>query len=287
VIPRRAFFLTPLLLRAQPRHADLVWVWLKGRELPAGVAESSIVLSRHYAADPRPAQALKAIWTGKFPHAVRQDDASLASVLQDFGYTHMPGTPAQAVELLKGARTGPLFLEVQEEAGMAQLLDAASGAMMVFTRQASGKVSFREEAVHHPLALRQPGVLSPKASTSTLFSQVDLMPTILWLLNLRPALETQGRNLGPVLQGTVADVPDSVFIEGPNFRSVVRGYDKLVADLSGAPLHLYHLLEDPLEELDVMEDPKARLIRDAMLALAQVWIKRIGDRIDPSGLKER
>jgi hypothetical protein len=96
-----------------------------------------------------------------------------------------------------------------------------------------------------------------------------------------------GRNLGPVLQRTVADIPDSVYIQGPAFRIVIRGYDKLVTDLNGAPVHMYHLLDDPLEETDVVEDARARLVRDAMLALTLVWRKKLSDGIDPSGLKER
>ena len=53
------------------------------------------------------------------------------------------------------------------------------------------------------------------------------------------------------------------------------------------PPALFNLAEDAAEEIDLVTDPRSRLIRDALTALTQVWMRRTGDQIDPSGLRVR
>ena len=140
---------------------------------------------------------------------------------------------------------------------------------------------------HLVLAIRYPGVLRPGTASGILMSQVDLMPTLASLSGVEVPREVQGRNLAPLLKHARVEIPDSIFLQGPSWRAVIRGYDKLVTDFKGSPLHQYNLADDPLEETDLVTDPRSRLIRDALLALTQVWMRRIGDQVDPSGLKVR
>jgi hypothetical protein len=99
--------------------------------------------------------------------------------------------------------------------------------------------------------------------------------------------EVQGRNLAPLLRGEGGEPPDSVFVEGNTWRVLIRGYHKLVTDLTGTPEHLYNLASDPDEQSDLLRDPSSRLTLDGLVALTQVWMRRLGDGLDPSGLKRR
>ena len=74
---------------------------------------------------------------------------------------------------------------------------------------------------------------------------------------------------------------------GEEWRAVIRGYDKLVMDLHGDVKHLYNLAEDPMEAVDLAEEPSAQLTRDALVALIRVWQRTVNDGIDPYGLHRR
>jgi hypothetical protein len=130
-------------------------------------------------------------------------------------------------------------------------------------------------------------LLKPRVADNLLVSQVDLMPTLAALCGIAAPAEAQGRNLAPLLRGEAGEPPDSVYVEGSTWRVVIRGYQKLVTDLTGTPVRLYNLAADPGEQNDLMRDPSSRLTLDGLLALTQVWMRRLGDRLDPSGLKRR
>jgi len=68
---------------------------------------------------------------------------------------------------------------------------------------------------------------------------------------------------------------------------VVQGFEKLVADMEGNVTHLYNLADDPLEMVNLANVSAQQLKRDAMLALMRVWMKKLGDGVDASGLKKR
>jgi arylsulfatase A-like enzyme len=171
-------------------------------------------------------------------------------------------------------------------AGVEDALKSSPESAAVFTKEAGQGDSAREIAVHLPLAIRFPG-LAPRTASGILMSQVDLMPTLASLFGLMPPDEVHGRNLAPLLKREEAEIPDSIFLQGPDWRAVIRGYDKLVTDLKVVPLHQYNLAEDPGEETDQVTDPRVRLIRDALRALTQQWMKKVVDQIDPSGLRVR
>src|SRR5205814_960956 len=142
-----------------------------------------------------------------------------------------------------------------------------------------------EKSIHVPLAIWYPKVLKTRVADNLLVSQVDLLPTLADLCGVAAPPEIQGRNLAPLLRGEPGEPPDSVFIEGNTWRVVVRGYQKLITDLTGAPEHLYNIAADPGEQNDLVRDPSSRLTLDGLVALTQVWMRRLGDGLDPSGLK--
>jgi hypothetical protein len=256
VLTRRAVLLAPAVLYGQRPRVGVNWIWLPGRELPYGVADSSIVFTRAYVADPRRDKFRLAATTGKFSHAVNPGDPTLESMLKDAGLPYtVNGRDVQPITVYAGA--------------------------------GDGDDSPAEQSIHMTLAIRYPAVLEPRVSSGIQISEVDLMPTIAALCGVVPPAEVQGRNLSALLRKESANVPDSVYVQGGYWRVVIRGYDKLVTDLTGAPEHLYNLAEDPHEETDLVNEQRGRLIRDALAALMQIWMRKLGDRIDPSGLKQR
>ena len=63
--------------------------------------------------------------------------------------------------------------------------------------------------------------------------------------------------------------------------------------MSGGPwcaeeaTRLYKLADDPNEQNDLAHDREHELTRDSLLALAQQWMRKLGDGIAPSGLRLR
>lgn len=267
MLSRRTFALLPVALAAQGLRPGLIWVWCEGEDLPLGVRGQAIVFPRCYVADGRSDEARHASETGRFAHASSEDDATLGSILKQAGISYREITlepDASAVAVLEGARD----------------------SIVVFTSAAPfGSPS--EKSIHAPLAIWYSRLLKPRVADNLLVSQVDLMPTLAALCGIAAPAEAQGRNLAPLLRGEAGEPPDSVYVEGSTWRVVIRGYQKLVTDLTGTPVRLYNLAADPGEQNDLMRDPSSRLTLDGLLALTQVWMRRLGDRLDPSGLKRR
>jgi arylsulfatase A-like enzyme len=149
-----------------------------------------------------------------------------------------------------------------------------------------------EESIRIPLAIRYPGVIRAGTRSEVLVSQVDLLPTLLRWCGVAPPEAAQGRDLSAIMAGQATDRPDSIYAQGrraqkDEWRMVVQGYDKLAADLEGNVTHLYNLADDPYEMVNLVSASAQQLKRDALLALMRVWMRRLGDGVDASGLKKR
>ena len=250
MIRRRDFLLSALALRAQSR-SRLAVLWIRAGSIPDEFAQDSVVFPRAYTACPRPGFAQRALETGKFPHAFDAADESLRDV---FGFPESPADPN-------------LIVVVTAESG-------------------DGDESPFERSVRVPLAIRWPGKWKPRVAPEILISHVDLFATLF-------AKEgTQGRDLSALIERGQGDVPDSVYAEGrlgekDEWRTVVRGFDKIIFTPQEEVTHLYNLADDPNETRNLAQDHDHELTRDAMLALARVWMRRLNDGIDPSGLRRR
>lgn len=149
-----------------------------------------------------------------------------------------------------------------------------------------------EETMRMPLAIRYPRVLGGASQNDMLVSQVDIMPTLLKWCGAAIPGATQGRDLSALLAGQPGDRPDSVYAEGrlgrkDEWRMLVRGYDKLVVDLEGSVTHLFNLADDPYEMTNLANVSAQQLKRDSLLAIQRQWMKKLGDGVDPSGLRKR
>jgi arylsulfatase A-like enzyme len=222
--------------------------------VPREFARESVVFPRAYTCCPAAGSAQRALETGRFPHAAHPQDPSIAALVS--------GTSsAEAITVLT----------------------AESG---------NDQDSPFERSVRVPLAIRWPGNLKPRVADELLISHADVLPTLLAWLGIAPPEELQGRNLSGVIQTGQGELPDSVYVEGRlglpgEFRLVVRGYDKLVIHPREEATSLYNLVDDPAEETDLAHDREHELTRDSMLALARQWMRKLGDGLDPSGLRLR
>lgn len=154
-----------------------------------------------------------------------------------------------------------------------------------------GAESYFEESSHVPLIVRYPGKLTADQSAMPV-SGVDLMPTLLGFCGAEIPENAQGRDLSSLLLSGQGDRPESIYAQGRlgtkgEWRMIVRGLDKLVVGEDLSPAHLYNLGLDPFEEDDLVGDSGQRVRRDELLALLRIWMKRVGDRMDPSGLRRR
>lgn len=243
----------PLALAAQAARPRVEITWIKGPQVPEEFARESIVFPRAYTCCPAAGLAKKAIETGRFPHAARPDDPSIPGLFSS-----------------RGSET-------------VTVLTAESG---------NGEDSPDQRSILVPLAIRWPGKLKPRIAGEMLISHADVLPTLLALAGIAPPEGLQGRDLSKLIQSGAGEVPDSVFAEGRlglpgEWRAVVRGYDKLVIRPQEDATRLYNLADDAGEANDLAHDREHELTRDSMLALARQWMKKLGDGVDPSGLRLR
>ena len=149
-----------------------------------------------------------------------------------------------------------------------------------------------EETIRIPLAIRYPRVLRGGSQSDMLVSQVDLMPTLLrWCGAVIPE-SVQGRDLSTLLAGQAGERPDAVYAEGrlgqkDEWRMLVHGFDKLVVDMEGNVVYLFNLADDPLEQTNLANVSAEQLKRDSLLAMERLWMKKLSDGLDASGLKKR
>jgi len=249
-VTRRTILLMPLALAAQPVRPRIEIRWVTA--IPEEVGRESVVFPRAYTCCPAMGVGRKALETGRFPHAARSTDASLANLI------------------------GP-----------------GSETITVLTAESvDGEDSPSQKSILVPLAIRWLGKLKPRVAGELLVSHADVLPTLLGLLGIAPPEGLQGRDLSKLLTNGTGEVPDSVYCEGRiglpgEWRAIIRGYDKLVLRPQEEATRLYNLADDPAEAIDLAHDREHELTRDSMLALARQWMRKLGDGIDPSGLRLR
>lgn len=153
---------------------------------------------------------------------------------------------------------------------------------------------FYEESMRVPLLIRYPKAISQPGANDLLVSQVDLAPTLLQWCGVPAPPSMQGRDLSALLSGApqAGPRPEAIYGEGQlgqkdEWRMLVAGYDKLVSDLAGNVTHLYNLADDPYELTNLATASAQQLKRDELLAEQRIWMKKLADGVDASGLKKR
>jgi arylsulfatase A-like enzyme len=289
--------------------------------------EQSVVFSRAYSCCPKAELAQTALLTSKYPHTARDKDEvlgnpkslSVKAAEQAFaktpfavrvslasaggpgrGRVHSRGNiPSEKEPKARADLTNFYGACSADDSMLADILgaldklNAARDTVVCFTSDCGqqlgsqgldGSEVFFEESVRIPLAIRYPRQLKPDARE--LASQIDIMPTILTLCGMEIPEGVQGVDLlGKTL-------PEVIFCEGKlgepdEWRMLVRGYDKLIATPKGQVTHLFNLADDPYEMTDLAHDPAQKLKLASLKAQLQAQMKKLGDGMDPSGLRKR
>jgi arylsulfatase A-like enzyme len=222
-----------------------------------------------------------------------------------FDYWAAGSPESTAIDFLKQSRRNPFFLFLSwpdgasldsNVEGLVRALDEqrlTADTIVIFTSAygANANLPF-EGSVRIPLIIRYPRRLPGGRSIDTLISSVDIMPTLLALCGVDIPRSVQGRNLADWIVSGRGERPESIYSTGKlgspgEWRMVVRGLDKLVVDRELNVTHLYNLGLDPTEMDNLAHDPAEVLKRDELEALLKEWMRRTGDRMDPSGLQKR
>jgi arylsulfatase len=135
-----------------------------------------------------------------------------------------------------------------------------------------------EANVFTPLILWRPGLLPQGARPEGHVTHVNLAPTILDLLGVEPSAALDGRSLLPLVRGQ-AEPERSFVAETLAIRAIVQDGYKYIRH-HRADDELYHLADDPMEVLNLMEREPERAA--SMAAALDSWLQeRLNGRPDP------
>ena len=114
------------------------------------------------------------------------------------------------------------------------------------------------EVLHVPLIMSWPGRLPADRTLSPPVSLVDVMPTVLGVMGIEQPAETDGQDLSPLLRGESMPLRPLRYSElfmgklGNLYAVQGRGW-KVIVDLKGKQLSVYHLSKDPGEQRPLHE----------------------------------
>lgn len=167
-----------------------------------------------------------------------------------------------------------------------------SDAWMHHTLSAS-KATPYEESVHIPFILRYPARVKGNRRTDTLFSSVDVLPTLLGLCDITVPDDVQGRNLSHAALGTPGEEPDSVYLQilGPGWPprrkwvGLWRGirthrYTYARWKDRGGMRILFDRKTDPYEMQNAIDEPEFAQVADELEERLQRWVEETGDPFD-------
>ena len=140
-----------------------------------------------------------------------------------------------------------------------------------------------DESIRVPLIIRYPDKLRPRVS-ELLVGTLDLMPTLLGLLEIAPPATCDGQNLTPYLLAEDDDAVESVplFYYAPSWRGVFTKQFTFSepADIREDSLSLkclYDRLNDPYQFTNRFDDPAYINQQQQIRALMQQWLDRFED----------
>jgi len=240
------------------------------------------------------------------PHPPRTPPAPFDKLYEPARLRLRANVPGGAAAEARQALAGYYGLCSALDACLGRLLDAlkrtgsAEDTVVVFTSDHGEMLGSHgldlveapfEEAVRIPLLIRYPRAGRGGRRLDTFASSTDLAPTLLALAGLAPVEGMQGRDLSAHLVGE-GPRAESVYVHGrlgtlAEWRMLVRGLDKVVVDRQLRVTHLYNLGQDPYERRNLAFEPAQARRRDEMIAILRDRMRRLGDRVLPSGLKIR
>jgi arylsulfatase A-like enzyme len=174
-----------------------------------------------------------------------------------------------------------------------------------------------EESINVPFVIRWPDGIPPGKRLNTLFSTVDITPTLLGLAGVPPPQRIEGADLSGILKGQNASGPESVFLmtrgaadggeeevaptrtgrRKPGRKATKQGarraanqpgewcgvrtarftYARRQTRGGAEPWVLYDNDKDPYQMRNLVEGPAARSTRKDLDALVDRWRQRVGE----------
>ncbi len=148
---------------------------------------------------------------------------------------------------------------------------------------------FYEEAVRVPFLMRWKGRLAAGGRSEVCLNSVDIMPTLLSLMDLPIPEAVEGHDLSPALLGgedreegslMMGTGPTAVFGDGNEWRAWrTKRHTYAVYKDGGAEL-LFDNQEDPLQLRNLAGLPEYREVADSLNAAMLVRMEAIGDRFE-------
>ncbi len=163
---------------------------------------------------------------------------------------------------------------------------------MLFSHGMKEKQKPFEESIRVPLAVRYPRAVPAGRRSDALISTVDLLPTLLGLVEVPVPPNVQGTDLSAHLRGRPCTLPESAFLLNPipvdnpadvgqgEWRGVRTARHTYAAGLAG-PWVLYDDVEDPLQQHNLVSDPEHADVRERLQATLADWLQRTGDGFLP------
>lgn len=136
-----------------------------------------------------------------------------------------------------------------------------------------------------PIMVRWPGHVKPKQDRKNLANTIDMVPTVLDAVGLKPTKEMQGISLldseaiknrkaiyGEILEHDIQHMTDPV--ASLKYLWVIEGQWKLIQTntnrLPGAKYELYNIMQDPREQRD-KADEKKEIVKQLSEKIANWW----------------
>jgi arylsulfatase A-like enzyme len=153
----------------------------------------------------------------------------------------------------------------------------------------ASKATPYEESIHIPFLLRYPARVAPGQRSETMFSSVDVMPTLLGLAGIDVPDGVQGLDLSHIALGEEGPEPDSAYLQilGPGwphrgpwvgFWRGVRTQRWTYARWYGSgDVWLFDRQSDPFEMKNLAGDPAHAAVQERLERRLRQWIDETGD----------
>lgn len=170
------------------------------------------------------------------------------------------------------------FLEDLEETGMLEnsivVLTSDHGEEFAEHDRVGHSKSVYDEVLRVPLLVWAPGLVHEGVRVDTMVSLIDVVPTLLDLLEIAPPDGLQGRTLRAALRGEALAAGEPLFAEGPDLgrpgkRLLAARTDRhkwIARQGAATPHEIYDLVSDPKEAKNVDDDSLREIGRHYLAA---------------------
>ena len=113
------------------------------------------------------------------------------------------------------------------------------------------------EQLHVPLIIKIPSI--PPGKISAITGNIDIVPTLLDILNISPGISMHGSSLVPLILNKSSE-PATIFAEAFYSKMVINRDWKLIFNFSSGTMELYHLSTDPKEITNLADKNRPRAL---------------------------